>query len=269
MKSCDRFTTCLDSIKTGLRVQPEIFAMDSRKWNRPRPYSMQKMDESDRNENRAELPFKRPKALGSFVLDSIKERGEQLKNQIFSNYRVLCKEAEDPQNSLGTSSDLSIRYREALLWATKVKEDGCKGYFDQIKKIEGFVSDLLDDFVKEAGSIIRERRGGNVPTLSKTFSQLCRQYSEKFNEETDILLISKDYTKEVAASYAYMQCHKSTSWVYQTFPFTVAFSTLCTLRAKASPTGCVSMTTEASDYCLLSSSLVRASANSSEGGEEH
>ena len=160
MRLYNRFTTCLDSIKTGLRVQPEIFALDSRKWNRPRPYSMQKMDESDRNENRAELPFKRPKALGSFVLDSIKERGEQLKNQIFSNYRVSCKEAEDPQNSLGTSSDLSIRYREALLWATKVKEDGCKGYFDQIKKIEGFVSDLLDDFVKEAGSIIRERRGG-------------------------------------------------------------------------------------------------------------
>ena len=90
-----RFTTCLDSGKSGLHVNTRRFREDQRTWDYPLPDCMKKGE--DYVENRKAL---RP-ASNYFVLDMLVKKGEEIRNQHLKKYeenkeRVISAGGMDP-----------------------------------------------------------------------------------------------------------------------------------------------------------------------------
>lgn len=90
-----RFTTCLDSGKSGLCVNPHRFREDQRAWDHPLPDCMKKG--MDYVENRTALQ----PASDCFVLDTLMRKGEDIKNQHLRKYKesrekAVCSGEGDP-----------------------------------------------------------------------------------------------------------------------------------------------------------------------------
>src|SRR5712671_4291840 len=62
-----RFNTCLDSRKTGYRVQQEVFKKDTRYYAWGLPECLHPVEEGDQRSQRARI--KRGEGLGPYVLD--------------------------------------------------------------------------------------------------------------------------------------------------------------------------------------------------------
>jgi RNA-dependent RNA polymerase len=74
-----RFCQCLDGIKTGLQIKPEVLRRDQATFKgRPPAWKETAQDQKNRENNDCN-PVRHIGILGKFVMDSLKERGEKLK----------------------------------------------------------------------------------------------------------------------------------------------------------------------------------------------
>lgn len=77
--SFHRFCQCLDGIKSGLQIKPEVLRSDQVAFKgRPPAWKETAQDQKNR-ENNDSNPVRNTAALGTFVMDSLKKRGEKLK----------------------------------------------------------------------------------------------------------------------------------------------------------------------------------------------
>src|SRR6266852_3223171 len=84
LMSC-RFTTCLDSRKTGYRVQQGVFKKDMRNsWGRPECLRSVKGEDSDQRSQ--DVRVKRGKGLGPFILDILQDFGIGLQERFLREY---------------------------------------------------------------------------------------------------------------------------------------------------------------------------------------
>lgn len=75
-----RFTTCLDSGKSGLRVNTHKFREDRRAWDRPLPDCMKK------GGNHVENQTALKPVSDFFVLDALMRKGEEIRNRHLNRY---------------------------------------------------------------------------------------------------------------------------------------------------------------------------------------
>jgi RNA-dependent RNA polymerase len=76
-----RFCTCLDGLKSGLRVRPEVLEQDKKQFTKRLPYWKETEEGAVRAEQRGDndQPVQRPSNLGRFVMDAIKTAGKKEK----------------------------------------------------------------------------------------------------------------------------------------------------------------------------------------------
>ncbi|KAI0307660.1 RNA dependent RNA polymerase-domain-containing protein [Multifurca ochricompacta] len=84
------FMTCLDSRKTGYRVQEKVFEQDSRRYGWGLPDCL-RIDE-ERDVGSLNPPIRRREKLGPFVLDALQEYGQELADNYLRKYEELRRQ---------------------------------------------------------------------------------------------------------------------------------------------------------------------------------
>ncbi|KAL5494878.1 hypothetical protein ACEPAI_340 [Sanghuangporus weigelae] len=251
------FTTCLDSVKSGLRIKDSVFKEDSKRWNAPRPECMQTNDESARNQYRAGVGrrLNRPRNLGPFVLETLKKCAKELGDKALCNFEMLSDKGE----SSGLDEDLAKPYYEMKEVVNGLHRDD--KLLSDLEEIKKFVESLCDQYIAEVvphfGEKSPRKNGANdSASRTRTITQINREYARRFKEGLSDrrLLVPPRVLREVKASYAHVY-GSSKSKMGRAFGFVVAHDTLCALKSLEKGGGSVSR--ECRDYTLVSSKLVK------------
>lgn len=207
-----RFTTCLDSAKTGLRLRSEIFNQDQKLYGGPRPSCMVAPDDSKPifSEYQDHSLRKRKPHLGTFILDNLVATGKELRNTHLCAYEGLQEKA-----NWKSDHDLARPFQEAEWKAREVQRQGFKGLVDELEIIKAHVVK-----VKEAHRMFWASKSRREKTKAPDFA---RQFVEGPPEDL-VRLTTK--VGAIKASYAYQ--------LSATFALTVAFRELCAVKADAS-----------------------------------
>jgi hypothetical protein len=117
LMSC-RFTTCLDSRKTGHRVQQNVFDKDVKRYGWGLPECLRPVE--DGREWDQNVRIRRSEALGPFVLDTLKDFGNSLANSFLRKYEEL---GSQPGAARSTTADCHLLgpYEQILMKLSKME----------------------------------------------------------------------------------------------------------------------------------------------------
>jgi RNA-dependent RNA polymerase len=218
-----RFNTCLDSRKTGHRVQHEVFKKDmQRSWGLPECLRfVEKGDQTGQNDVR----IKRGQGLRPFILDILQGFGNELKEGFLRDYENLSSQPGAAR--FEADRDLLEPYQKIL------------GKLSQIESAPGvYLNELAREARKELRTI--EVHVGNMKTewarIFRTTSMSARDrmldnLRRKFESGPDVPHLSHlGDIPEIRASCAYRQCSAD----IPRFAFSMAFDVLCKIKAKES-----------------------------------
>lgn len=228
-----RFTTILDSPKTGLKIVDSILKSDRERYrfnlkpawtmeDKPRPQS----DITNM------VPIRRGEGLGLFIMDQLSERVRRVVGAAKEKIKITLRDLHvpDPDPSLlephqSRMKDLrefegkAAMYPEYGIHATTLRRE-----LDALKK-----------HVDDVHSLWRGATGRTFTDLAiETRQDRLRALSMEFSRDPPlgvgyIALRTVDERMEFKASYAYEQHPR------QRFPWDVATKTLCSLKATSSP----------------------------------
>ncbi|CDO77267.1 hypothetical protein BN946_scf184753.g17 [Trametes cinnabarina] len=251
------FNTILDSRKSGLRVKQEIFRQDKLKYDRQRPECLPS-GSSAASEwfSSGSVRLARSPRLGPFILEELLFHGKALRDEILVRYDGLrdaagLRDARDP--------DLLRPYQQALSLTEHA------AYKEDLGRIRQHVLDHIDQWRRLAS----ESKPRSVSALAQTPSRSARRkggsssQAEKRKKWKDLarsFAIGPDLSPGSAFSILADVNGIKASWAYaekptQNFPWTVAFQTLC--RIKAASQGQVAVTGHFADAMSIPSSVVR------------
>ena len=223
--SC-RFTTCLDSRKTGHRVQQSVFEKDVKRYGWGLPECLRPVDEGHESKQNARIL--RGGGLGPFVLDTLKIFGDSIENSLMSKYKELGSQS-GAAKSTTADHHLQAPYKQIIV---------------KLSKMEFLPQVHVNTFVQEARKELRtlEKHVADVrsqwPGLNdvKKKSESTRKHMvddlrRKFHSERDAPHLSLlGDVREIRASYAYQLCGAGNA----TFAFAMAFEVLCNIKARES-----------------------------------
>jgi RNA-dependent RNA polymerase len=220
--SC-RFTTCLDSRKTGFRVQQEVFREDTRKYAWGVPDCFRSVDEGDERSQRGTIV--RDKGLGPFILDILKDFGDRLAKILPGDYENL---RELPGATRFTADcDLLGPYQKIkgkisemeLLPGVYLKELG-RNASTELRRIESHVEDMKAEWANIFRTASKTTQTAKVVDLRR-----------KFESGPDVPhLTHLGDIPEIRASYAYRRYGADKP----SFAFSMAFDMLCKIKARES-----------------------------------
>lgn len=208
-----RFTTCLDSAKTGLRLKREVFKEDQKRYGRPRASCMVAPDKSEQIElpYQTHVPPKRNQSLNKFILDTLVATGDALRKQHLCAYDDLKEKAD-----WKVDHDLTRPFKEAEEKAKMIRQQGFGGFVDELEVIKAHVVKVREAY--RAFWASPGKRGEK-----KKSPDFARQFVE--GPSADLVPLTAD-VGAIKASYAY--------YLSANFGLTVAFRELCTIKAIAS-----------------------------------
>ncbi|KAI9067175.1 hypothetical protein FKP32DRAFT_1609566 [Trametes sanguinea] len=249
------FNTILDSRKSGLRVKDEIFRQDKRKYDRKRPECLPSgSNTASEWFSSGSVMLARAPNLGPFILEDLLQHGKAMSNDVLIRYDKL-KEAVSFRKE--RDSDLLAPYERAisLLEDEAVGEDLCRirdhvlQHLDQWRRLASESKSPSTPSRTPARSA-RRRAGPLGPAEKrKKWKDLARSFATGPELPPDSRLFRLADVDAIKASWAYAE--KPT----QMFPWTVAFQTLC--RIKAATQGSVAMAGHFADSMSIPSSGVR------------
>ncbi|KAL7284967.1 hypothetical protein ACG7TL_000056 [Trametes sanguinea] len=249
------FNTILDSRKSGLRVKDEIFRRDKRKYDRKRPECLPSGSSAASDWfSSGSVMLARAPNLGPFILENLLEHGKAMSNDVLVRYDKL-KEAVGLRD--GRDSDLLGPYERA----SSLLED--EAFRDDLHRIRDHVLLHIDQWRKLASESKSPSTPARTPSRStrrrtgpigpaekrKKWKDLARSFATGPELTPDSRLSRIADLDALKASWAYAE--KSS----QLFPWTVAFQTLC--RIKAANHGSVAMTGQFADSMSIPSFGVR------------
>ena len=222
LMSC-RFTTCLDSRKTGYRVQQEVFRADTRKYAWGVPECLRFVEEGAERSQRGRIV--RDKGLGPFILDILKDFGDRLAKSLRCDYENL---REQPGATRFTADrDLLEPYQKV------------KGKISAMESLPGL---YLKELARTAHTELR-RIESHVEGVKAEWAEVFRtapkttqtakvvDLRRKFESGPDVPhLTHLGDIPEIRASYAYGRY----SVDKPSFAFSMAFDMLCKIKARES-----------------------------------
>ena len=217
-----RFTTCLDSRKTGHRVQQEVFKKDMKcSWGLPE--CLRSVEEGDqRGQN---VRIKRGEGLGPFILDILQGFGHELKERFLREYENLS--GQPGAAKIEADCDLLGPYQK-IMGKLTIFESLPGVYLNELAReartelraIEEHVQNMKTDWA-------RNFRKGPVSTQNRMLDNLRRN----FESGPDVPLLSHlGDIPEIRASCAYRRCSADNP----KFAFGMAFDVLCKIKARES-----------------------------------
>ena len=215
--SC-RFTTCLDSRKTGLRVLENVFKKDAHEYAWSLPKCMQDDEEKGESGNRV---TSRGKALGLFILDELLSFGDSVAKNLWVEYD------KPAMGSFGTKDQHLLRPHQRI--SEKLSE---MRSLPQVK-----VDDFLGEARRELGAIEKHvvamrSEWGKIFNARQNTSQeheiekLRRKFVSGPLDVAHLALLGD--VSEIRASYAYFLCIPTNP----KFAFAMAFKELCGIKAR-------------------------------------
>jgi hypothetical protein len=222
-----RFTTCLDSGKSGLCVNIHRFREDQRAWSYPLPDCMRKG--GDYVENRTPLP----PASSHFILDVLMRKGEEIRNRHLKKY----KENREKVVGFGrVDPDLTAPIARAI------EQIGHRNQpiRDELTKLEEHVGKVRHTWSAYWGS----RSGRHVVVWSKSKKSMDKLANAQRIEELrndfasnpgpdeigTLLALDPRLVSKLKASIA----AGTGSGPSDKFAFAMAYETLLTIKAEAS-----------------------------------
>lgn len=226
-------------------------------WPRP-PY----LTQADREDNQFVIKetviLSRPAKLGAFVLDIIKSEGQVLQEDVLQKYEELCKDAEAEEGDGG----LLAPYDDAVLLANHLSSIKATFLDDQLKEIRFHVQRMLEKYKSCVSAHDRRKHTKNsaqAPSNRRAMVQnLVESYRAGPPKAGNGIPWPTDLMK-IMASYAYRLSTKNgkNSLYSRSFPFDVAYTELC--HIKASATGAISATHDSADYLIFHGPLLKSS----------
>ena len=218
-----RFTTCLDSGKSGLRVDMNRFRGDQQAWDYPLPDCMKKG--GDYLENRTALP----PASNHFILDVLMRKGEEIRNRHLKEYEEDKEKVVDPGR---TDPDLTAPIARAI---------GQIGYRnqpirDELMKLDAHVKKVRDTWRAYWGS----KSGRPTVAWGKTKKSMNRLANARWIEELRDEFASGPGPEEIGTLLALDPCLVSklkasiAAGSGEKFAFAMAYETLLAIKAEAS-----------------------------------
>ena len=217
-----RFTTCLDSRKTGHCVQQEVFKKDmQRSWGLPE--CLRSVKEGDqRSEN---VRIKRGQGLCPFILDILQDFGDELQERFLREYENLSGQLGGAR--FEADRDLLGPYQKIM------------GNLSEIESLPGV---HINELVREARRELRKIEG-HVESTKTEWARIFRTASgsaqnrmvdnlrRKFESGPDVPHLSHlGDIPEIRASCAYRRCSADNP----RFAFSMAFDVLCKIKAQES-----------------------------------
>lgn len=222
--SC-RFTTCLDSKKTGHRVLESTFSQDSKRYGMGLPDCMR--SDEERSEWNQSSHIRRGEALGPFVLDSLREFGMRLSGDFLSEYHQL--NSQSGVSRFATADLDLLRPHQQIV--------------EKLSKTESRRGVNSEDFIREANRELRmiedhvqglKSRWPSVFSGKKSRSVQAREKAalrQSFVTGPDVPHLSLlGDVPAIRASYAYKKCNPENA----NFAFAMAFEDLCNIKARES-----------------------------------
>ncbi|KAI0652718.1 RNA dependent RNA polymerase-domain-containing protein [Trametes meyenii] len=245
------FNTILDSRKSGLRVQDEVFRRDKKRYDRRRPLCLQGSGNADPISNVADLP--RPQSLGRFILDELMEAGKEMRDTYLARYDQLS-----PVFDMLGNRDPHLRrpYEAALpFMENPLFQRDLTAIKDHIKKHIEMWQKLTRDSKPSphrtpSRTPARKWRGAVGPSTpaerQRGWKDLTRSFADGpvFAADSPLALADVEALK---ASWAY---HEKPNFAWK-----VAFQALC--RLKASSHWPVAMTGQFADTVTIPPAAVR------------
>jgi hypothetical protein len=214
------FTTCLDSRKTGHRVQQSIFDKDVRQYGWGLPECLRPVEEGREN-----VRILRSEGLDPFVLDTLKRCGSELANDFLCKYKELSSQS-GATRVMTPDRHLLGPYQQIV---------------EKLSRMENLPQVHLNDLVREARKEVKEIEkhvrdmksewGKCFRKSGSTQKRMLDDLRRKFNSGPDAPHLSLlGDVPEIRASFAY-KLHGADN---PTFAFSMAFEVLCVIKARES-----------------------------------
>jgi len=223
-KGC-RFNTCLDSPKTGHRLENHIFLEDRAQYGHPRPSCMVTMDQVDSagQGHQSTAPVERSKHLGTFVLDSLVAAGRELRIRHLQTYDLLLAGLDGRPDH-----DLLKPFKDATTMANEMERQKCQKFRDELMSLKAHVDEVQKAYQKlwaspRKPSSSRTKKGGNRKDIDAALADIARQFAEGPSNYHNFMTPN---LAQIKASYAYS--------LSATYGFSMAYRDLCTIKAVAS-----------------------------------
>jgi RNA-dependent RNA polymerase len=219
-----RFTHELDSVKTRLKVKPEVFSADKRKWTRPRPDCMpQTVEQAARVDKSNQLI---PSGHQNNILDYLFAYAKQVQTETLGRFHEY-----EPHRENAWDADLMHPYQEASQ-LTRLKAV-LPDIDEDLKMIKKHVRELFSEFLRIAKP---PSEGGHSPVKVNRSARNAQftAITHKFSQPIQGLRVLNQRPfdeDEIKASYAVKLLQDERK--RNRFPFSVAFAALCRIKARA------------------------------------
>jgi hypothetical protein len=228
--SC-RFTTCLDSRKTGHRVRKDVFTKDSRQYGMDLPESMRRGGEAH-EWSRNSFP-RRDEALGPFILDTLQEFGKELfdsfkhKYENLSGQPLLTRVMTHDRDLLEPYLQLSTKLSEIEpVQRGNVNRDSfVLAARRELDMLESHVNNMKSEWPTIFRDSAKKSRPG---ARDRAVGALRRKFVSGGPVMPHLSLLGD--ISAIRASYAYKSCRADNP----TFAFSMALEELCNIKARES-----------------------------------
>ena len=235
----------LDGTKTGKTVSAAALAADSKEYNKRPPEWKETYEEKKRNDKDNTLNEKRPRGLGSFIMDELYEKAADV------GCLWLCH-IDERFKAVGSSKcdeDLAGPYNRAVLLSERCKNEAGADHMEKdLAMIREHVAKVHQNHRKEMSGLGSSPKKPRTPAKKNsrdtrllfteqpiedrqdTIRQLSRAFAS--GPAPSALLMHEEEIARIRASYAYI--YDRTNQAYGTrFPWDVAMRELCAIKAQA------------------------------------
>jgi RNA-dependent RNA polymerase len=214
-----RFTTCLDSRKTGHLVQQEVFKKDVKKYANEPPNWLCSVKGDQTSDN----PARRGKGLGPFILDILEGFGGEIHRNIMCEYEHL--KGKPGASGFEADHDLLGPYRRIVAKLSEIESlpgvhfhKLAREARTELKAIESHVEETKTEWGRIFGS----------KASKSARNRMLVNLRRKFESGPDGPHLSHlGDIAEIRASYAYRLCCRDVP----RFAFNMAFDLLCKIKA--------------------------------------
>ncbi|KEP48177.1 RNA-dependent RNA polymerase [Rhizoctonia solani 123E] len=233
------FTQCLDAVKSGLEVKPEVFRLDRKTWDREPPSCFPSKAEEDNSRGR-KLSLPPRKISERFILDVL----QVVATQETDRYKLKLSEMRERCNSsYNIDQDLIRPLNEAEARVHKHPQ-----FQEELASIKAHVKTFRDHFIQARNNMgpystqaRYGRRTKKKPSISED-QESIRAVSEDYSRKmpSNLVMFSDYEVSMVAAAYAYQE-DASRGRIFN-FCFAVSWAELCAIKARASGGAFVTLT---------------------------
>jgi hypothetical protein len=208
---------------------------------------MQKEDEPSESNRQQPRPFEDPKR-GPFVLDQLLAFGKELKDK---HMRELHERFPRDRTEV-PDAELCQPYLDAVVEAEKLcRATGSNIPREELQRIEKAVRRVKDDHWKAPP---KGGPGKPTPKSSAAHWDECARAFASALDDLPLVYMTRSRAKTIMASYAY-KVYIGPSWK---FPFFVAWTELCRIKAAAGPGGHAAIRQDFANGMAVSSTYLRA-----------